>query len=199
MAALVPAFALSVLLLAGAATAATPPAFPVAKAYPGVTDTSFTADNGDRVMRLSIEVAADPAQIWHVFSTADGWRALGVKTAYVNFRQGGVVETSYKAGVPQGDPDNIKNQIVAFAPNQLLVFRNVQAPRDFPGAALFARVTTIVLIEPLGPGRTRVTLSGDGYGAGPGFDDLYAKFLGGNAYTLAGLKDALDKAPDPHP
>jgi len=194
MASLGPALVLGCILLAGAASAATPAAFPTAKAYPGVSDTSFVADNGDRVMRLSIEAPADPAQVWHVFSTADGWRALGVKTAYVNFRQGGVIETSYKAGMPAGDPDNIKNQVVAFVPERLLVFRNVQAPRDFPNAALFARVTTTVLIEPLGPGRTRVTLSGDGYGAGTGFDDLYAKFLGGNAYTLAGLKEALAKA-----
>jgi uncharacterized protein YndB with AHSA1/START domain len=194
MAALVPALALAAALLAaGATAAATPSSFPTAKTYPGVTDTSFTADNGERVMRLSIEVAAEPAQVWHVFSTAEGWRALGVKAAYVNFRQGGVIETSYKAGAPQGDPDNIKNQVVAFVPERLLVFRNVQAPRGFPNAALFARVTSVVLIEPLGPGRTRVTLSGDGYGAGAGFDDLYGKFLGGNAYTLVGLKDALAK------
>jgi uncharacterized protein YndB with AHSA1/START domain len=172
---------------------AAPSAFPAAKTYPGVTDTSFTADDGERVMRLSIEVAADPARVWHVFSTADGWRALGVKTAYVDFRQGGVIETSYKAGTPKGDPDNIKNQVVAFAPERLLVFRNVQAPRSFPNAALFARVTSIVEIEPLAPGRSRVTLSGDGYGAGAGFDDLYAKFLGGNAYTLVEMKDVLEK------
>jgi len=194
MAAFSPALALACALLAGAASAATPSGFPAAKAYPGVTDTSFVADNGDRVMRLSVEVAAGPAQVWRVFSTAGGWRALGVKTAYVNFRQGGVIETSYKAAAPQGDPDNIKNQVVAFIPERLLVFRNVQAPRGFPNAALFGRVTSIVLIEPLAPGRTRVTLSGDGYGAGPGFDDLYAKFLGGNAYTLVGLKDALAQA-----
>jgi uncharacterized protein YndB with AHSA1/START domain len=199
MAALIPALALGCALLAGAASAAGPSSFPAAKTYPGVTDTSFVADNGDRVMRLSIEVAADPAQVWHVFSTTEGWRALGVKTAYVNFRPGGVIETSYKAGMPQGDPDNIKNQVVAFVPERLLVFRNVQAPRDFPNAVLFARVTTIVQIEPLTPGRTRVTLSGDGYGAGAGFDDLYAKFLGGNAYTLAGLKDVLAKGVGPHP
>ena len=194
MASFAPVLALGLALLAGAASAATPPAFPAAKAYPGVTDSSFVADDGERVMRLSIEVAADPARVWRVFSTAEGWRALGVKTAYVNFRQGGVIETSYKAGAPKGDPDNIKNQVVAFVPNQLLVFRNVQAPRGFPNAALFARVTTIVEIEPLAPGRTRVTLSGDGYGAGPGFDDLYAKFLGGNAYTLAGLRDVLARS-----
>jgi uncharacterized protein YndB with AHSA1/START domain len=194
MAALIPALA-----LAAALAAPTPSTFPAAKTYPGVTDTSFIADNGDRVMRLSVEVPADPSQVWRVFTTADGWRALGVKTAYVNFRQGGVIETSYRAGALQGDPDNIKNQVIAFVPNQLLAFRNVQAPHGFPNAALFARVTTIVLIEPAGPGRARVTLSGDGYGAGAGFDALYAMFLGGDAYTLAGLRDALAREGDAPP
>jgi uncharacterized protein YndB with AHSA1/START domain len=167
---------------------------PISQTYPGVSDTSFTAGNGDHTMRLSVDIAVDPPAVWHALSTADGWRALSVKTAYVDFRQGGEIETNYKAGSPKGSLDNIKNQIIAFAPDRLLVFRNVQAPRGFKDADLFGHIVTAIAIEPLGPGHSRVTLSEDGYAPTPGFDALYGKFLDGNAYTLAGLRDALAKS-----
>jgi uncharacterized protein YndB with AHSA1/START domain len=179
--------------LAAEASHFTPTAEPISKTFPGVVDTSFVADNGDRTLRLAIETPANPERVWQVFTTADGWKALSVPTAYVDFREGGVIETSYRAGAPKGDPDNIKNQIIAYVPERLLVFHNVQAPRNFSGAALFARITTSIRIEPLDSGGSRVTISGDGYGPGAGFDDLYGKFLQGNAYTLAGLRDALAK------
>jgi len=183
-------------MLAAAATVSNfaPASTPISQRYPGVSETSFIADNGERTMRLAIDVPASPRQVWRVFSTADGWKMLSVKTAYVDFREGGVIETSYRAGSPKGDPDNIKNQIIALVPDRLVVFRNVQAPRDFKDAALFARVTTTVSLEPLGRARSRVTISGDGYGPGADFQALYGKFLTGNAYTLVGLRDALAKA-----
>jgi len=184
--------------LAAVVALAAPPA-PVTRPVPGVSDTSFVADNGDRTMRLSIDMPVPPSRVWKALSTAEGWRALSVKTAYVDFREGGVIETSYRAGSPKGDPDNIKNQIIAYVPDRLLVFRNVQAPRDFKDAALFARVTTTIAIEALRSGGCRVTLSGDGYAAGPGFDALYGKFLGGNASTLVSLRDALTSRPPSAP
>jgi hypothetical protein len=76
-----------------------------------------------------------------------------------------------------------------------MVFRNVQAPRDFKDPELFARVITTIAVEPLGPRRSLVTLWGDGYGPGAGFDELYGKFLTGNAFTLVKLREALQAKP----
>ena len=171
-----------------------PATAPISQTYPGVSDTSFTAGNGDRTMRLTIDIPASPAQVWHVFSTADGWKMMSVKTAYVDFREGGVIRLNYREGSPKGDADNIENQIVAFVPERLLVFRNVHAPRGFKDGELFGRVTTVLAIEPLAGGGSRVTLSGDGYGPSTEFQALYGKFLTGNAYTLTSLRDALAKA-----
>ncbi len=185
---LIASLAAAVAVLASGAAPAAPP---ISQAYPGVSDTSFTAGNGDHVMRLSIDIPVGAPAVWHALSTADGWRALSVKTAYVDFHQGGDIETNYRAGSPQGSPDNIKNQIIAFVPERLLVFRNVQAPRGFTDADLFGRIVTSIAIEPEGAGHCRVTLSEDGYAPTPGFEGLYGKFLQGNAYTLANLRKAL--------
>jgi uncharacterized protein YndB with AHSA1/START domain len=161
--------------------------------FPGVADSSFTAASGERTMRLTTEIAAPPKAIWPLLSTAEGWKTWGVATAYIDFHDGGMIETSYTAGKPQGDRDNIKNAIIAIEPERMLVFRNVQAPRDFKDPELFAHVISTLRIEPLGPNRSRITYLGDGFDAGPGFDALYEKFLGGNAYTLVKLKEAAEK------
>ncbi|MEP7329513.1 MAG: hypothetical protein ABI777_09895, partial [Betaproteobacteria bacterium] len=42
---------------------------------------------------------------------------------------------------------------------------------------------------------TRVTISGVGYGAGPGFDELYGMFQVGNAYSLTQLKQRFVTGP----
>lgn len=166
----------------------------LAQQFPQVADSSFTTARGDRTMRLSVVIKADPTAIWHALSTAEGWTGWAVKTAYVDFREGGIIETSYRPGVARGDPDNIQNQIIAFVPERLLVFRNVQAPRDFKDAETFGRIVTSIALEPLADGATRVTISGAGYGQGEAFDRLYGQFAWGNSYSLVELKKALEAA-----
>ncbi|CAN5269510.1 hypothetical protein BH11PSE2_BH11PSE2_05820 [soil metagenome] len=161
-------------------------------APPAYQDSSYVEANGDRAQRLSIVVPATPGAIWSALSTAEGWKSWAVATAFVDFRPGGQIETSYKATVTQGERDNIKNQIVTFVPDRLLAFRNVQAPRDFKDAELFSRVLTVIELEPAGKGATKVMITGVGYGQGPGWDGLYSMFLAGNGYTLEKLKERFE-------
>jgi uncharacterized protein YndB with AHSA1/START domain len=186
-------------LLLGAAPAASLAADPPADApkaaaeeFPGVENTSFVAANGERTMRLSTLIKVPPARVWAALSSAEGWRSWAVKSAYVDFREGGQIETSYREAAPKGDPNNIRNQIIAIVPGRLLVFRNVQAPGGFKDADLFSRIITTIAIEAEGPG-TRVTISGAGYAQGPGYDALYKNFTWGNSYSLVALRKSLEK------
>lgn len=158
-----------------------------------VQDTSYVEANGDRAQRLSILVPAPPSAVWKAFDNAEGWKRWAVSVAWVDFRPGGQIETSYSPAAHQGERDNIKNQIVAIDPGRMLVFRNVQAPPTFKDPELFARVTSIVELAPAAKGRTLVTISGVGYGQGPAWDSLYAQFLAGNAYSLEKLRDAFTR------
>jgi len=159
------------------AQAATPPAAAVA-------NTSFMEPDGDRVMQISTVVPAPPAEVWKALSTAEGWKRLGVKMAAVDFQVGGMIETNYRADAQPGERSNIKNLIVAYLPERLLVIRNVQAPAGFANAEAFSRTATIIELEPWGGGQTRVRLSGVGFRPGGAYDDLYGKFTAGNAYSL---------------
>jgi uncharacterized protein YndB with AHSA1/START domain len=166
--------------------------------YPKVDDTCYTEANGDRVIRLSTEVASAPEEIWRVLTTADGWKSFAVAFAFVEMRVGGIIETSYNPKAQAGDPDNIKNEIVAFVPGRMLAIRCVQAPRNFTHKEEFFRTATVIEITPLeGNKKSRVALTAVGYEKGEAYDELYKKFRWGDAYTLEKLRVRFEPTPPP--
>jgi uncharacterized protein YndB with AHSA1/START domain len=140
-----------------------------------------------RTFEVSGVVPAPPAAVWKALTTADGWRRMGVPFAVIDFRVGGVIETNYSAAAHAGQPDNIKNQIVAFVPGRMMALRNVQAPPTFPYPAEFATTATVFELRPAAHGATRITVTGVGYGEGPAYDWLLDKFRQGDAWTLEQL------------
>jgi uncharacterized protein YndB with AHSA1/START domain len=162
--------------------------------FDGVSNTSFVEANGDRAIQLAIDVPAPPKQVFAAFATSEGFSSWAVPFARVDLRVGGMMETSYDFNAKPGDRDNIRNEIVAYVPDRLVVIRNVQAPRNFPDPELFARTATVIAFDPIASG-TRVTVTHAGYGRGDGFDKLYAMFEWGNAYTLAGLRKRFVDGP----
>lgn len=177
------------------AQAAEPAKFPDWRQYRDVTNSSFVEADGDRVLQLSIVVNATPAQVWDAFTTAEGYRAWVAPVAAVDLRIGGDIEASYDPAAKIGGPDNIRNRIVAYVPQRLLSFRNVQAPKALPYRELFGEIVTTLEIDDLGAGRARVSLTAIGYGPGEGFDVLYRHFEWGNAYSLNELKKRFETGP----
>lgn len=113
----------------------------------------------------------------------------------VDFRIGGAIEASYDPRGHLGDPQNVKNAFVAYIPDRLLVFRNVQAPDGLPGREAYPKTIKTVEFEAMGPSQTRVTVSGTGFGAGADFDALYGFFSRGDGGMLAMLKTAMETPP----
>lgn len=181
--------AAAALALGGAAHAAPMPEFPA------IDDASFTEPSGDRVLALSTVVDAPVADVWRAFSTEEGWKSFAVKMAKVDFRQGGVIETSYDASAQPGQPGNIRNLILAIVPEHWLVIRNIQAPPGFEHAEEFGRtVTAIELSRDVGRG-TRVRIWATGYRPEPSFRELFAKFRMGDAWTLEELRKRFAATP----
>jgi len=163
------------------------------KDYPEVEDTCFTETNGYRVIRLSVEVPAMVEEVWQTFTTSDGWKSFGVAFASVDMQVGGVIETSYSPQAKLGDPDNIKNQIVAYVPGRMLAIRCVQAPRNFEHKEEFFATATVIEMEPMEGNKARVRAYSVGFRPGKAYDDLYAKFRRGNAYTLHKLRLSFER------
>jgi uncharacterized protein YndB with AHSA1/START domain len=163
--------------------------------FKDVSNTSFMEPSGDRSIQLSIDVPASPHAAFAAFTTTEGFASWAVPIAKVEFRIGGYIESSYDSNAKIGDPSNIKNQIVAYVPDRVLVIQNVQAPADFADPELFRRTVTVVEFVALDPHHTRVTLTNAGFGTGDRFDTLYRHFEWGDAYTLQELKTRFEKGP----
>lgn len=163
--------------------------------FKDVANTSFTEPNGQRSIQLSIDVPASPHEAFTAFTTSDGFSSWAVPIAKVDYRIGGYIEASYDPNAKIGDPGNIKNAIVAYVPDRVLVIHNIQAPADFADQALFQRTVTIIEFTVIARRHTRVTITNAGYGSGEGFDTLYRHFEWGNAYTLHALKKRFEKGP----
>jgi len=167
-----------------------------ALAASAVVDGSRSEADGTRTMDLSIEVAAAAADVWGALTTADGWQGWAAPVAHVDFRLGGIIETSYNPVAVAGAPGNIRNEILAFVPKRMFAIRNVQAP---PGTAFdvatFQSLHTVILVEPVTPVRTRVSFVQPGYRAGEPWDTVYKHFAWGNAWTLEQLKTRFAAGP----
>jgi uncharacterized protein YndB with AHSA1/START domain len=167
----------------------------VAADFPNVRDDSYTEPNGSRVLKLSIIIDAPVGKIWQLLTSSQGWESWAVPVAWVEFGIGGMVETSYTATAVRGQPGNIKNAIVAYVPEQLLVLRNVQAPPNFEDAEDFGKTVTAINLRAISKNRSQVELDGVGFLATPAFDTLLKKFKFGDAWTLEHLKRAAEHGP----
>ena len=177
--------------LAGTATAAERQ--PSWRDYPGVENTSYVEPSGDRAIQLSETIPASAHDVFAAFTTGAGFSSWAVGMAEIDLRVGGMIEASYDAKAKPGDPENIRNRILAYLPDRLLVIRNEQAPKGLPGREAFARTVTMVEFQPLGPKSSRVVVTNAGYGADPDSAAAYRHFEWGNAYTLDALKRHFEK------
>ena len=155
-----------------------------------VINTSYAVD-GMRVLRHELIVDAPREDVWKAFTTADGWISWAVPVAFVDFRRGGTIETSYDPDAVAGDPANIKHQILSYLPREMLSIRVTQTPPQFPFRELMDGMWSVFTFEDAGQGKTKVTSSGAGYLEGKGYDTLYGFFETGNATSLQQLQQML--------
>ncbi len=153
-----------------------------------VRNSSFVEPNGERVLQLSIEIAAPAARVWKGFVDEETLRHWNAPVAHVDLRNGGEIEESYDPKARLGGGQTIHHRILTYLPERLLVLQNISTPPGLPGAAAYPKIVQVIQLEPLAGDRTRVTLSGAGYGGDAASSQLYAFFVEGNAGYLQSLK-----------
>jgi len=170
----------SVALILGASLCAVPFA-----AQGAPKDTSFRDSAGNRVQQLQLDVDAPIAKVWWALTTSEGFQTWAAPVAHVTLANDGMIEASYLMTARIGDPDNIRNRIVAYVPQHLLVLANEHAPKNAKfDAEAFSKIRTVIEFQDLGDGRTRVVESGVGYGEGADFDGVYKHFAWGNKFEF---------------
>lgn len=179
-------FTLAALVAAGAAFAETPSKFS------DVVDTSFVTPDGQNDLQQSVVISAPVAVLWKSFVDPKEFARWNAPVAAIDMRVGGSLEATYDPKHAIGDPNNIKHRVITFLPERLIVFQNIQAPKELPNADKFQRTVIIVQYEPLGPAKTKVTLSCTGFGADPASQQIYRFFQADNAEELEKWKHVYD-------
>ncbi|WP_161966002.1 SRPBCC family protein [Steroidobacter cummioxidans] len=129
-------------------------------------------------------INASPAEVWRIFTTAEGYKRTGVAAADVDFRIGGTIRTHYDPKGQLGDAHTIVNEILAYEPERMLATRIKQAPADFKYPDAIAGTWTVIYLAPAGDGMTQVRIVGLGYTDAPQSQAMRKFFADGNRWTL---------------
>lgn len=140
-------------------------------------------------------VNTTPAELWKVFSTAEGFKAFGVAQCEFDLRVGGLIRSHYNPKGVLGDAGTIHNTILAYEPERMMAFRISKPPSDFPfPEAAWSTTWSVATLTDLGDGRTHLRLTGMGYTAEAESQKMRAFFKAGNAYSMKRLQSVYDKA-----
>jgi uncharacterized protein YndB with AHSA1/START domain len=138
-------------------------------------------------------VNAPVAEVWKVFSTAEGFKKMGVAKCELDLRIGGLIRTHYNPQGVLGDEGTIQNEILAFEPERMIAFRIHQPPKNFPFAeATWKSTWSVVLLTDLGERRTHVRLAGLGYTDTEESRKMRQFFESGNAWVMQHLQQQFD-------
>lgn len=164
------------------------------KAWPFVLENCrkhFAKTGSDDATRQMTEgiVEAPLDAVWQALTTKNGWEAWNVAHCEFDLKVGGKIRSHYdKAGVI-GDPNTIENDILAFEPHRFYAIRVGKPPEKFPFKDAVKSVWHVIAIEDAGHGRTRVRVTGLGYGSDEESQKMRKFFEAGNAHTMKKLKD----------
>ena len=151
--------------------------------------------DGSHTLVHEVVVDAPADQVWTAVSTPQGWTTWAVPAAWHPPGQADVLESSYTPTARPGDATTIRQQFIARIPGRLLVYRTIKAPAGFPDFPTFAKVISILELEPLGPASTKVRLTGTGYPDTPSGRQLLGFFDNGNRITLEALRTRFRDGP----
>lgn len=129
-------------------------------------------------------INAPAAEVWRLFTTSEGYLAMGVAQAEVRLAVGGEIRSHVDPKGKLGDAETIVNEILAYEPQRMLAIRIKQAPASFPHRDAVAGTWTVIYLNPSGENMTHVRIVGLGYDDSPGSQAMRRFFAEGNRWTL---------------
>ncbi len=133
-------------------------------------------------------VQAPLADVWRIWSTAEGWKALGPAKVDLDLRLGGLIRSHYKPEGVLGDEGTIQNRILAYEPPRMLAICIDQPPKDFPFKQAWRNTWTVISLEAVDDTRTHVRIASLGFGADEESQAMHRFFESGNRWTIEKLK-----------
>ncbi|WP_284126457.1 SRPBCC family protein [Parerythrobacter aestuarii] len=160
----------------------------------GVSVEVIEQNDGTRTLVHEGVIDAPVPAVWAALATPEGWKLWGPKEAWLDFRLGGSIETSYNAGAKPGDAQNIRHRILAYVPEQMIALQVAKVPEGAFKEGLLDGMWSVYELEPVGDSQTRLRVIGIGYKSDPDSSQLLEFFKGGNTYSMQMLEQNIKAA-----
>ena len=159
-----------------------------------VSSTAIAQDKPDALSFVNEGTVNAPInEVWKVWSTSEGYKAVGVALADVDLRVGGLIRARYAADGTLGDDQTIENEILAFEPPRMIAIRIHKTPSNFPFKDAWKHTWTVVTLTALPDGRTHVRAASLGFGTDSESVAMRRFFERGNAQTLDTLAARFER------
>lgn len=135
------------------------------------------------------DINAPLRAVWNIWSTGDGYKAVGAAKADVDLRLGGLIRSHYK---PMGDEGTIVNRILAYEPQRMMAIQIDRPPKGFPFKEAWRHTWTVITMTDLGNGRTHLRVASMGFGADEESVAMRHFFEAGNAATVKAIQVHLE-------
>lgn len=143
-------------------------------------------------------IAAPVAEVWRVFTTSEGYKALGPARAEVDLRIGGIIRAQYDPKRALGDEETTVNEILAYDPERMLAIRNLKPPASFPYPQERKGTWAVIYFMPLGKNSTQVRIVGLGSRDDERSQAMQRVFADGNRRTLDNIAKRYPPPSAPH-
>jgi uncharacterized protein YndB with AHSA1/START domain len=149
-----------------------------------VTTSAFAAEP---IVSTAV-IDAPRSAVWKAWTTSAGAVPWMVAQAEIDLKLGGILRTHYDANAKLGDPGTIENTILSYDPEKMLSIKNTKHPMKFPFPNAIKSMWTVIYLEDAGPGKTKVTVIGHGFGDDEESQKMRAFFQRGNDITVERLQ-----------
>lgn len=147
--------------------------------------TALAADEASFVNEGVIPAPID--EVWKVYSTSEGYKALGPALADVDLRVGGLIRSRYRADGVLGDAETIENVIIDYRAPVMMAMRIQKPPASFPFKEAWKSTWTVLTLTPTDNG-THLRATSYGYGADDESLAMRRFFEAGNQQTIETLR-----------
>ena len=138
------------------------------------------------------DINAPLRAVWNVWSSAEGYKAIGAAKADVDLRVGGLIRSHYKPAGILGDEGTIVNRILAYEPQRMMAIQIERPPKGFPFKEAWRHTWTVITMLDLGNGRTHLRVASMGFGTDEESVAMRQFFEAGNAATLKAIQTHLE-------
>ena len=158
---------------------------------------TYEKEDGVNVLRHEVVVEGRLQDVWNLFTTVEGLRSWITPVAFIDFKEGGIMETSYDPNAKQGDPQNIKAKFLKIQPLKQFQSKNVQVPAGNPYGDVLQQLINTVAMEEVAPGKVKVTIAMAGWDDSDQHAQVRTFFEGGNTWYCKRLIKRMKEGPLP--